>query len=374
MAFRLARISRNPCVRWEGRVGLTPMVDLTFLAPKGSIAPGVKVLGKCEFANPSGSIKDRIVRHMLDSAEREGRLKKGDTVVAASSGNTAAALAMFSAIRGYKSILITNRKTSEEKINALYAYGAEVVISESGVGPDHPEHYQNVENRMVAENPGYFGLNQYDNPMNPDAYFRTLGPEIWTDTSGKITHFVAAGSTGGTISGTMKFLKMMNPNIVGVMPDPHGSIFYEYWASGVMQRPGKFLVEGVGKDSIPGAMNFNMVDMMPRFTDKEAFSMCRHTAREAGMMIGGSAGGNLYCALKLAQTLEKGTVVAILCDNGIKYLSKIFNDDWMIDNVGSLGNTCPLSIQGPSPQSLLRCSSLPLRSQSGVRLAQRPSA
>merc|ERR1719410_2309378 len=238
MAFRLARISRNPCVRWEGRVGLTPMVDLTFLAPKGSIAPGVKVLGKCEFTNPSGSIKDRIVRHMLDSAESEGRLKRGDTVVAASSGNTAASLAMFSAMRGYRSILITNRKTSEEKINALYAYGAEVVISETGVGPDHPEHYQNVENRMVAENPGYFGLNQYDNPMNPDAYFRTLGPEIWTDTSGKVTHFVAAGSTGGTISGTMKFLKMMKP-------------------------PGKFLVEGVGKDSIPKAMDFNMVDLMP---------------------------------------------------------------------------------------------------------------
>lgn len=320
-------------------MGRTPLVDLTFLAPTNSIAPGVQVLGKCEFVNPSGSIKDRIVQHILNHAEQSGVLQKGHTVVAASSGNTAASVAMFAAIRGYESILISNRKTSEEKINTLYAYGAEVVISESGVGPDHPDHYQNVELRMVAENPSYFGLNQYDNPLNPDAYFQTLGPEIWTDTAGSITHFVAAGSTGGTISGTMRFLKMMNSDIVGVMPDPHGSIFYEFWKSGKTQSPGKFLVEGVGKDSIPKAMDFSVVDMMPRFTDEEAFSMCRQTAREAGMMIGGSAGGNLFCALKLAQTLEKGTVVTILCDSGIKYLSKIFNDDWMSYNVGTLGNT-----------------------------------
>ena len=194
-------------------MGRTPLIDLSSLAP--DLDPEVRVLGKAEFLNPSGSIKDRIVEHILDEQERAGRLKRnsGQTIVAASSGNTAASLAMFAAMRGYKCILITNKKTSAEKVQQLYAYGAEVRVTASGVPADSPEHYQNVEHRLCVENPSYFGLNQYDNPLNPAAYYATLGPELWEQTGGKITHFVAAGSTGGTISGTTRYLKEQNPEI-----------------------------------------------------------------------------------------------------------------------------------------------------------------
>merc|ERR1711871_948054 len=264
--------------KWGMNVGNTPVIDLAPLLPEGALAPGVRVLGKCEFTNPSGSIKDRIVQHILNDAERSGKIKPGDTIVAASSGNTAASLAMFCAIRGYKCILITNKKTSQEKLDQLFAYGAETIVTPSGVPADSPEHYQNVETRLCEENSSYFGLNQYDNPLNPDAYFRTLGPEIWNDTQGQVTHFVAAGSTGGTLSGTGKFLKMMNPNLKAIMPDPHGSIFYDMWANQKLVPVGKFEVEGVGKDSIPLALDMGIIDAMPRFSDAEAFQTCRKMA------------------------------------------------------------------------------------------------
>ncbi len=316
---------------WEQiGVGNTPLLDLGALAP--DLPEGVRVLGKAEFANPSGSIKDRIVEYILDHQERIGRLTRfsGQTIVAASSGNTAASLAMFSAMRGYKCILITNRKTSKEKVQQLYAYGAEVVVTASGVPTDSPEHYQNVEKRLVEENPGYFGLNQYDNPLNPEAYHATLGPELWAQTNGTITHLVAAGSTGGTVSGTARFLKEQSPSVQVVMPDPHGSIFYDWWAHRTLVKPSSFEVEGVGKDSIPQALDLSLVDAMPRFSDEQAFATCRTIARRLGMMVGGSAGGNVHAALSLARTLKgPATVVAILCDSGTKYLSKIFNEEWM---------------------------------------------
>ncbi|KOO27245.1 cystathionine beta-synthase [Chrysochromulina tobinii] len=316
---------------WEHQaaVGRTPLVDLSSLA---DLPAGVSVYGKAEFSNPSGSIKDRIVEFILDEHERTGKLVRhsGQTIVAASSGNTAAALAMFSAMRGYQCKLITNRKTSQEKIQQLGAYGAEVIITASGVPVDSPEHYQNVETRLVAENPSWIGLNQYDNPLNPEAYYRTLGPELWEGTDGTITHFVAAGSTGGTVSGTARYLKERNPNIQIVMPDPLGSIFYDKWAHDRMVQPKSFEVEGVGKDSIPKALNLSYIDAMPRFSDEQAFSTSRLIARRLGMMVGGSAGGNVHAALELAKTLQgPAVVVAILCDSGTKYLSKIFNDQWM---------------------------------------------
>ena len=345
-------------MEWEDvAVGKTPLIDLSSLDP--NLPPGVKVFGKAEFANPSGSIKDRIVEHILNEKEREGVLRRrsGQTIVAASSGNTAASLAMFSAMRGYKCVLITNRKCSKEKVQQLYAYGADVVVTASGVPADSPEHYQNVEKRLVAENDGFYGLNQYDNPLNPEAYYKTLGPELWEQTEGRITHLVAAGSTGGTVSGTARYLKERNANVEVVMPDPHGSIFYDYWATGKLVKPRSFEVEGVGKDSIPEALDITLVDRMPRFRDEEAFAMCRLMAQRLGIMVGGSAGGNVHAALELARTLKgPATVVAILCDSGTKYLSKIFNNDWMAEKgfalptaevaeqwetyrVGSKGNT-----------------------------------
>lgn len=339
---------------WETvLVGDTALVDLSSLA---DLPEGVKVMGKAEFGNPSGSIKDRIVEYILDHHERTGRLVRhsGQTIVAASSGNTAAALAMFSAMRGYRCILITNRKTSKEKVQQLHAFGAEVIVTASGVPVDSPEHYQNVETKLCEENPEWLGLNQYDNPLNPEAYYHTLGPEIWQQTSGAVTHLVAAGSTGGTVSGTARYLKERNQKIQIVCPDPQGSIFYDKWAHGKDVAPKSFEVEGVGKDSIPLALNLTCIDCMPRFDDEQAFTMCRTIARKLGMMVGGSAGGNVHAAIELAKTLEgPACVVAILCDSGTKYLSKIFNDEWMESKgfstgsdsewddfkVGSLGDT-----------------------------------
>jgi len=316
---------------WEQTaVGGTPLIDLSGLVPE--LPSYVKVLGKAEFQNPSGSIKDRIVEYILDAQERAGRLTRhsGQTIVAASSGNTAAALAMFSAMRGYHCILITNKKTSKEKVQQLHAYGAEVIVTACGVPITSPEHYQNVEKRLCEEHPEYLGLNQYDNPLNPEAYYMTLGPELWGQTRGQITHFVAAGSTGGTISGTARFLKQMKPDVQVVMPDPHGSIFYDKWAHGRDVEPKSFEVEGVGKDSIPRALDLSLVDQMPRFNDCDAFMTCRTVAKELGMMVGGSSGGNIHAAMQLAKTLdEPATIVAVLCDSGTKYLSKIFNDSWM---------------------------------------------
>ena len=217
------------CQRFVKEIGNTPLVDLSKLSPN----PNVKIYGKCEFMNPGLSIKDRIAKHILDVAEKSGQLKPGGTVVAASSGNTAAAISMMCAIRGYRAIVITNEKCSKEKVDCLYAYGAEVIVTPSGVPADHPEHYQNVEKRLCEENPDYYGVNQYDNPLNPEAYYLSLAPEIWeTGQEVKITHFVAAGSTGGTISGVSKYLKEQNSNVKCVCPDPYGSIFYEYWKNG----------------------------------------------------------------------------------------------------------------------------------------------
>lgn len=331
------------------------MIDLTSLLPPGSVHERTKVLGKCEFLNPSGSVKDRIVKHILETNEAKGTLVPGMTVVAASSGNTAASLAMFCAIKGYRCVLITNKKCSSEKIAQLSAYGAEVMITESGVPIEHPDHYQNVEIRLVEENDSYFGVNQYDNPLNPEAYFQTLGPEVWLQTEGHITHFVAAGSTGGTLTGTARFLKKMKPTCQAIMPDPHGSIFYEMWKNQKLIKPGKFEVEGVGKDSIPQCLDLNLVDDMPRFSDEDAFRICRRVSQEMGVMIGGSAGGNTFSALELARSVgadEPACIVTILCDSGVKYLSKIFNDDWIKEKgydmekdlwaeyrVGSLGDT-----------------------------------
>lgn len=310
-------------------IGNTPMVDLSSL----SANPQVRIFGKCEFANPSGSIKDRIADHILTRAEQEGKLKPGGTVVAATSGNTGAAVAMIAAMKGYKYIVITNEKTSKEKCDAMRAYGGEVILGPSGVPADHPEHYQNIAVRLCKENADYFDVDQYDNPNNPEAYYRTLGPEIWMQTKGKVTHFVAGGSTGGTISGTGRFLKDMNPDIKVLLPDPVGSVFWDYWVHRVPAdklEAKSYQCEGVGKDSIPGAINFDVVDKMVQVTDQQSFAMCRRLAKTEGMLVGGSAGLNLHAAVEMSARAPPGSViVAILCDNGVKYLSKVYNDDWI---------------------------------------------
>lgn len=309
-------------------IGHTPLVKLQKMVPY----PDVEIYVKLEYFNPGGSIKDRIVKHIIEDAERLGLLKPGGTIVENTSGNTGAAVAMIAAIKGYKAILTMPDKVSIEKQNALKAFGAEIVITPTSAAPDAPDHYVNTAKRIAAETPNSFRVNQYDNRKNPEAHYLTTGPEIWEQTQGKVTHFVASGSTGGTISGIGKFLKEQNPAIQIVMPDPIGSIYYDYFKTGEIKLDGScsYRVEGVGEDHLAQAMNFDLVDEMYQFNDQDAFSTARRLAREEGIFGGGTGGANVWGAIKLAATIKgPATIVTVIPDSGVKYLSKFYNDEWM---------------------------------------------
>ena len=312
-------------------IGNTPLVKLQKINPYEN----VDIYVKLEFFNPSGSIKDRIVKYIIDDAEQTGLLKPGGVIVENTSGNTGAAVAMNAAIRGYKAILTMPDKVSQEKQDALKVYGAEVVVTPTSAAPDSPDHYVNTARRIAAETADSFMLNQYDNPKNPLAHYMTTGPEIWRQTSGMITHFVASGSTGGTISGISKYLKEQNSNVFSLLADPVGSLYYKYFKTGEIDETevDSYQVEGVGEDHIAKAMDFSQVDEMYQFTDQQAFSMARLMAKEEGIFGGGTGGANVWAALKLASTLEgPATIVTIIPDNGVKYMSKFYNDDWMLEN------------------------------------------
>jgi cystathionine beta-synthase len=277
-------------------------------------------------------VKDRIIRHIFKNAEETGKLRPGGTVVAASSGNTGAATAMVAAMRGYRAVITTSSKCSSEKIDSIRAYGAMVIVCPDGVSESHPDHYMNVATRLAAENDDWFDVNQYDNAQNPDAHYCSLGPEIWEQTRGEVTHFIVAGSTGGTISGNAKYLKEKNPNCKVILADPVGSIFTSYFR-GNGEKGGKYLVEGVGKGSIPGAMDFALIDDVMPVSDSNAFAMCHYLASQAGILAGGSSGLNALAAICLANKMtEPATIVTIMPDTGIKYLSKIYNPTWLAEN------------------------------------------
>lgn len=309
-------------------IGNTPLVPLKKINPY----PHVTILLKLEFMNPSGSIKDRIVKHIVEDAERRGILKPGGTIVENTSGNTGAAVAMIAARRGYKAILTMPDKVSEEKQNALKALGATIIVTPTSAPPNSKEHYVNKAKQIAAETPNSFRIDQYDNPKNPEAHYLTTGPEIWEQTGGAIDFFVASGSTGGTVSGVGKFLKEKRSDIRVVMPDPIGSIYYHYFQTGKIPEGGNcnYFVEGIGEDHIAKAMDFSVVDEMLQFTDKDAFQLARRLAREEGILAGGSSGANLFGALEIAKRCQKQTtIVTVVPDGGIKYLSKIYNDEWM---------------------------------------------
>ncbi len=309
-------------------VGNTPLVKLNKINPYKHI----DIFVKLEFFNPSGSVKDRIVKHIIEDAEKRGLLKPGGTIVENTSGNTGAAVAMISALKGYKAILTMPDKVSKEKQNALKAYGAEIVVTPTTAAPDSPDHYVNTAKRIASEIPNSFRIDQYDTQKNPEAHYKTTGPEIWKQTDGKVTHYVASGSTGGSVSGVGRYLKEQNPNIKVIMPDPVGSIYYEYFKTGVINDEGScsYQVEGIGEDHIAKAMDFSIVDEMYQIVDKQAFDMARRLAKEEGILGGGTGGVNVWGALELAKTLkEPATIVTLIPDNGIKYLSKFYNDDWM---------------------------------------------
>lgn len=303
-------------------IGKTPLVRLNRITRDFTS----EIFVKAEFLNPGGSVKDRIGLAMIEAAEREGLLKTGGTIVEATAGNTGVGLALVAAIKNYRCIFVMPDKMSQDKINLLKSYGAEVIITPTSVPPDSPESYNGVADRLAKEIPGAYRPNQFANPNNPLAHYLTTGPEIWEDSRGRVEVFVAAMGTGGTISGTSKYLKEKNPNIFIVGADPEGSIL-----SG--DSPKSYKVEGIGEDFIPETFNRQVVDEMIRVSDKESFNTARRLAKEEGLLVGGSSGTAVAAALKYARRLKKSAyIVALLPDTGRNYLSKMYSDAWMQEN------------------------------------------
>ncbi|OCB21484.1 cystathionine beta-synthase, partial [Mycobacterium intracellulare] len=301
-------------------IGGTPLVRLNSVVPDGA---GI-VAAKVEYLNPGGSSKDRIAVKMIDAAEASGALRPGGTIVEPTSGNTGVGLALVAQHRGYKCVFVCPDKVSEDKRNVLIAYGAEVVVCPTAVPPDHPDSYYSVSDRLVTEIEGAWKPDQYANPEGPASHYATTGPEIWADTDGKVTHFVAGIGTGGTITGAGRYLKEISNGAVRIIgADPEGSVY-----SGGTGRP--YLVEGVGEDFWPQAYDRTVPDEIIAVSDSDSFDMTRRLAREEAMLVGGSCGMAVVAALRVAeQAGPDALVVVLLPDGGRGYMSKIFNDAWM---------------------------------------------
>ena len=322
-------------------IGSTPLIRLS------RVGAGVRtpVLGKAENMNPGGSVKDRIGLAIIEDAERRGELKPGGTVVEGTSGNTGVGLAIAAALKGYRCIFTMPDKMSQEKVRLLKAYGAEVVITPTAVPPDHPDNYVMKAKHIVKETPGAILANQFYNQVNPEAHYRTTGPEIWEQTGGRVTHFVAAAGTGGTVSGAGRYLKEKNPAIRVIAGDPIGSLYTGYAKTHALGEGHPYKVEGIGGDKIPTTVWFDHIDEWRQVTDKTSMAMARRLAREEGLLLGGSAGLNVHLALEVAREVDdpEACVVTILCDTGERYLSKVFNDEWMEEN--QLLDKAPLTVE-----------------------------
>ncbi len=313
-------------------IGWTPLIRLTRVT-RGVVTP---VYGKAEFFNPGGSVKDRIGLPIIERAEKSGELKPGGTIVEGTSGNTGVGLAMAAALKGYRCIFTMPDKMSQEKVRLLKAFGAEVIITPTAVPPDHPDHYVVMAARIAKEIPNAILANQFYNPANPEAHYETTGPELWEQTEGRITHFVAAAGTGGTISGVGKYLKEKNPKVKIIGGDPVGSILAEYWRSnGARKVEGvPYKIEGIGQDKIPGTIDMSVIDDYRTVTDRESFAMARRLTREEGLFVGGSSGLIAHVAMQVAREVNDASafIVTFLCDTGERYLSKLYSDEWMREN------------------------------------------
>jgi cystathionine beta-synthase len=310
-------------------IGNTPLVRLN------RIAQGVRptLLAKLEYLNPGGSVKDRIGIAMLEAAEKAGRIKPGGTIIEGTSGNTGMGLALAAAIKGYRCIFTMPDKMSQEKIDGLRALGAEVIVTPTEVEHDDPRSYHSVAQRLSREIPNSLYPNQYENPANTDAHYKTTGPEIWEQTGGKVTHVVIGVGTGGTITGVARFLKEKNPNIRVIGADPVGSIFAEMFRTGRKPPVQPYKTEGIGQTELPANVDFSVIDELYAVPDKNAFLLTRQLARSEGIFAGGSAGSALFAAFKAAEKLtENDVMVIVIPDSGTRYLSKIYNDNWMREN------------------------------------------
>ena len=313
-------------------IGWTPLIRLNRIT-RGIRTP---VYGKADFFNPGGSVKDRIGMPIIEQAERDGSLKPGGTIVEGTSGNTGVGLAIAAALKGYKCIFTMPDKMSQEKVRLLKAFGAEVIVTPTAVAPDHPDNYVMMAKRIAEETPNAILANQFYNQANTNAHYATTGPELWEQTEGRITHFVAAAGTGGTITGVGRYLKEKNPRIKIISGDPQGSILAELWRSkGAHTIEGApYKVEGIGQDKLPSTLDLSVIDDYRTVSDRDAFAMARRLTREEGLFVGGSAGLITHLALMVAREIDDpaALVVTFLCDTGERYLSKLYNDEWMREN------------------------------------------
>jgi cystathionine beta-synthase len=311
-------------------IGDTPMVKINNITKDLPCT----VYAKVETTNPGNSIKDRMALKMIEDAEKDGRLKPGGTIIEGTSGNTGMGLAIAAIIKGYKCIFTTTDKQSKEKVDALRAFGADVVVCPTDVEPEDPKSYYSVSSRLVNEIPNAWKPNQYDNLSNSKAHYEQTGPEIWEQTEGKITHLVVGVGTGGTICGTGRFLKEKNPNIKVLGIDTYGSVFKKYKETGIFDKNEiyPYITEGIGEDFLPENVDFNIIDHFEKVTDKDAAIMTRRIPREEGIFAGNSAGSAMAGLLQMKQMFKPGDVVVVIFhDHGTRYLGKMFNEDWMRD-------------------------------------------
>ena len=312
-------------------IGNTPLVRLNKIVSEIDAL----VLAKVESFNPGNSVKDRMALKMVEDAEADGRLKPGGTIIEGTSGNTGMGLALAAIVKGYKCIFVTNDKQSKEKVDILKAVGAEVIVCPTAVEPDDPRSYYSVSKRLGKETPNSWYVNQYDNPSNATAHYEQTGPEIWRQTEGKITHFVVGVGTGGTISGTAKYLKEQNPNIKVWGIDTYGSVFKKYHETGIFDDNEiyPYITEGIGEDILTETVDFSLIDGFTKVTDKDGAIYTRKLAKEEGIFAGNSAGSAIKGLLQLKDQFTKNDVVVVLLhDHGSRYVAKMYNDDWMRSN------------------------------------------
>lgn len=338
-------------------IGNTPLVRINSITKNATAA---KVYAKIETVNPGNSIKDRMALKMIEDAERDGRLKPGGTIIEGTSGNTGMGLAIAAIIKGYKCIFTTTDKQSKEKVDALKAFGAEVIVCPTNVDPEDPRSYYSVSSRLEREVPNSWKPNQYDNPSNAQAHYESTGPELWEQTEGKITHLVVGVGTGGTICGTAKYLKEKNPNIKVWGIDTYGSVFKKYKETGIFDKNEiyPYVTEGIGEDFLPQNVNFDLIDHFEKVTDKDAAVMTRRIPREEGIFVGNSAGSAMAGLMQIAHNFKEGDVVVVIFhDHGTRYLGKMFNDDWMrakgyLDRTGMTANDLVAAVKSSPLKSL----------------------